>query len=65
MLVVLITSSLDFFICEYVAVDFFLFGEMIANSLYIKHFLHIHSKLYDVLSMVTITIFYGILPRAF
>ena len=54
-MLVSISSSLDFCVCEYVDLEFlFLFGETSANSLEMKYFLHIYAKLFDALSMVTL-----------
>ena len=58
LMLVLIISSLDLSVCEYADVEFlFSFGETSANTLDMKYFLHINAKLFDALSMVTMTNF--------
>ena len=57
-MLVSITSSLDFRVCEYVEVEFLLlFGEASASSVEMQYFLHINANLFDVLSMVAIANF--------
>ena len=57
-MLVSITSSLDFCVCEYVEVEFLLlFGEAAANSVEMQYFLHINANLFDVLSMGAIANF--------
>ena len=65
-MLVLIISSFDFSVCEYIDVEFLSsFGETSANILDMQYFLHINAKLFDGLSMVTRQIFDGVLPGVF
>ena len=53
---VLLISSLDFCVCEDINVEFlFLLGETSTNSLKMYYFRHVNAKLFDALTMVTIT----------
>ena len=58
LMVALINFSWEFCFCEYVdAESLFVFRETSVNSLEMQHFPHKNKKLFDALSMVTITNF--------
>ena len=61
-----ITFSLDFWVCEYVDAEFLILsGKTSANSLETYYFLHINAKLFDVLSMLAVTKFRWRFSRCF